>query len=62
MNFEIQFYHRISYLGPLVAGILTGSFIIEKIFGIPGLGRVVESVTNESIPLLWVLLYFLAYS
>lgn len=38
----------VSYLGPLVAGILTGSFIIEKIFGIPGLGReFVESVTNR---------------
>ncbi len=28
----------ISYLGPLVASVLTGSFIVEKIFGIPGLG------------------------
>ncbi|MBO1910451.1 ABC transporter permease, partial [Microvirga sp. 3-52] len=38
----------VSYMGPLVAGILTGSFIIEKIFGIPGLGReFVESVTNR---------------
>src|SRR5699024_3229012 len=36
----------ISYLGPLVVAILTGSFIIEKIFAIPGLGNVfVESVT-----------------
>lgn len=30
----------VTYLGPLVAGILTGSFVIEKIFAIPGLGRV----------------------
>jgi oligopeptide transport system permease protein len=38
----------VSYLGPLVAGILTGSFIIEKIFAIPGLGNeFVESVTNR---------------
>ncbi len=28
----------LTYLGPLIATILTGSFIIEKIFGIPGLG------------------------
>ena len=29
----------VSYLGPMAAGILTGSFIIESIFAIPGLGR-----------------------
>ncbi|PAV31464.1 peptide ABC transporter permease [Virgibacillus profundi] len=38
----------VSYLGPLVVSILTGSFIIEKIFGIPGLGNeFVVSVTNR---------------
>src|SRR5699024_3374937 len=38
----------VSYLGPLVVAILTGSFIIEKIFSIPGLGNeFVESVTNR---------------
>ncbi len=29
----------VAYLGPAVAGILTGSFVIETIFQIPGLGR-----------------------
>lgn len=29
----------ITYLGPLLAAVLTGSFVIEKIFTIPGLGR-----------------------
>ncbi|MCI1589210.1 MULTISPECIES: ABC transporter permease [Heyndrickxia] len=29
----------ITYLGPLVAILLTGSFVIEKIFSIPGIGR-----------------------
>jgi oligopeptide transport system permease protein len=29
----------VSYLGPAVAGILTGSFVIETIFQIPGIGR-----------------------
>ncbi|CBV43731.1 oligopeptide ABC transporter permease OppB [Halomonas elongata] len=28
-----------SYLGPAVAGIITGSVVIEQIFGIPGIGR-----------------------
>ncbi|GMR05667.1 MAG: oligopeptide ABC transporter permease OppB [Gammaproteobacteria bacterium] len=29
----------VSFLGPAAAGILTGSVVIEQIFGIPGLGR-----------------------
>ncbi|WP_099159291.1 ABC transporter permease [Virgibacillus ndiopensis] len=38
----------VSYLGPLVVAILTGSFVIESIFAIPGLGNeFVVSVTNR---------------
>lgn len=38
----------ITYLGPLVASILTGSFIVEFIFAIPGLGRFfVTSISNR---------------
>lgn len=29
----------VTYLGPLVASVATGSFVIETFFGIPGLGR-----------------------
>ncbi len=29
----------VSYLGPAAAGIITGSVVIEQIFGIPGVGR-----------------------
>jgi oligopeptide transport system permease protein len=38
----------VTYLGPLSAAVLTGSFAIEKIFGIPGLGQwFVSSITNR---------------
>jgi oligopeptide transport system permease protein len=38
----------VSFLGPAVAGILTGSFVIETVFQIPGLGReFVNSVSNR---------------
>ncbi len=38
----------VSYLGPLTANILTGSFVVEKIFGIPGLGQwFVISIQNR---------------
>jgi oligopeptide transport system permease protein len=29
----------VSYLGPATAAVITGSVVIEQIFGIPGLGR-----------------------
>lgn len=38
----------VTYLGPLLAAILTGSFVIESIFAIPGLGRhFVTSIYNR---------------
>ncbi|SCA62907.1 Oligopeptide transport system permease protein OppB [Chlamydiales bacterium SCGC AG-110-P3] len=38
----------ISYLGQLTANIFVGSFVIERIFGIPGLGQwLINSVTNR---------------
>ena len=38
----------VTYLGPLTAGVITGSFIIEQIFAIPGLGRhFVTSISNR---------------
>lgn len=38
----------VTYVGPMVASILTGSFVIEKIFAIPGMGKYfVESVGNR---------------
>ncbi len=40
-------------LGPLLAGVLTGSFIIEQIFNIPGVGdKFVESVSSRDYNLL----------
>ena len=29
----------VSYLGPATAGVLTGSLVVEQIFGLPGIGR-----------------------
>ena len=42
----------VSFLGPATAGILTGSFVIETIFQIPGLGReFVKSAFNRDYTL-----------
>lgn len=37
----------VTYLGPLIAGVLTGSFAIEKIFAIPGLGSEFVTAINQ---------------
>lgn len=29
----------VSYLGPAIAGVITGSIVIESVFGLPGIGR-----------------------
>lgn len=42
----------ITYLGPAIAGIFCGSFIVEKIFTIPGLGNsFISSILNRDYPL-----------
>lgn len=43
----------VSTLGTTLSGLLTGSFVIEKIFGIPGLGNfLITSVTNRDYTLI----------
>ncbi|EIW00595.1 oligopeptide transport system permease protein [Thermoanaerobacter thermohydrosulfuricus] len=55
-SFEIIWRHMIrnailpviTVLGPLIAGIVTGTFVVERIFGIPGLGKYfVQSIYNN---------------
>lgn len=42
----------VSYLGPATAGILTGSIVVEEIFVIPGIGKLlIESATNRDYTL-----------
>jgi oligopeptide transport system permease protein len=52
----------ITYLGPLLAYILTGSFVVEKIFTIPGLGsQFISSITDRDYPLIMGTTIFLAF-
>ncbi|MBW5408909.1 ABC transporter permease [Brachyspira hampsonii] len=53
----------VTYIGPLAVGILTGSFVVEKIFNIPGLGRYfVESITQRDYPtILGVTIFYGAF-
>lgn len=52
----------VTYLGPSIAGILTGSLVVEKIFTIPGLGsEFVGSITGRDYPLIMGTTIFLAF-
>lgn len=51
----------VSFLGPAAAGILTGSFVIETIFQIPGLGRhFVTSAFNRDTTMITGIVVFYA--
>lgn len=43
----------ITYLGPLTAGIITGSLVVEQIYNIPGIGSYfVSSILNRDYPII----------
>jgi len=51
--FRIALLPVVSYSGPMLADLLTGSFIVENIFQIPGIGVfLVNSVTNRDYTML----------
>jgi oligopeptide transport system permease protein len=51
----------LSYLGPAIAGIITGSVVIETIFGIPGIGRYfVQGALNRDYTLVMGVVVFYA--
>jgi oligopeptide transport system permease protein len=43
----------VAFLGPCFAGLISGSFIVEKVFNVPGLGQeFIKSVFNRDYPLI----------
>ncbi|MEQ8820405.1 MAG: ABC transporter permease [Sumerlaeia bacterium] len=49
----------VTYIGPVVAALLTGSLVVEKIFAVPGIGELlVHSINNRDMPLLLGLVVF----
>ncbi len=50
----------VTILGPMFASVLTGLFVVEQVFGIPGLGKYfITSITNRDYPVIMgtILLY-----
>ena len=49
----------LSYLGPVTTNILVGSFVVERIFAIPGLGQwFVNGVTSRDYAIIGALTLF----
>ncbi len=43
----------LTYLGPMLAYIVTGSLVVEQIFAVPGIGRAfISSITNRDYPMI----------
>ena len=43
----------ITYLGPMIAYVVTGSLVVEQIFAVPGIGRTfVSSITDRDYPMI----------
>ena len=43
----------VTSMGPMIAGILTGSFVVEKVFAINGIGKYfISSITSRDYPLI----------
>lgn len=68
-QFKILFKHAlrnailpvVTYLGPMTAYTLCGSFVVEKVFAIPGLGgQFVSSITNRDYSIIMGTTIFLA--
>lgn len=51
----------ITYVGPMTASILTGGFVTERIFSVPGLGKYfISSIGNRDYPMIMGTTIFLA--
>lgn len=52
----------LSYMGPAIAGILTGSVVVEQIFGIPGLGQrfVLGAISRDYTLVLGIVIFYAA--
>ncbi|MEI6055210.1 MAG: ABC transporter permease subunit [Lentisphaerota bacterium] len=50
----------VSYVGPAIAGVITGSFVVESIFQIPGLGRlfVLAAFNRDYTMIMGTVLFF----
>jgi oligopeptide transport system permease protein len=70
-EFKVIFKHAlknglipvVTYVGPMIAALMTGSFVVERVFDIPGIGRFfTQSVTDRDYTLvIGVTIFYAAF-
>ena len=52
----------LTVIGPAFAGLITGTIIIERVFGVPGMGRLfIDSITTRDYPVIMGVTLFYAF-
>jgi peptide/nickel transport system permease protein/oligopeptide transport system permease protein len=53
----------ITFIAIVIAEIMTGSIIVEQVFGLPGLGRLlVTSISNRDFPVVQIIILYIAFT
>ena len=52
----------ITFLGMIIAEIVAGSIVVEQVFGLPGVGRLlISSISTRDFPVVEILILYIAF-
>ena len=52
----------ITFLGMIVAEIVAGSIVVEQVFGLPGIGRLlISSISTRDFPVVEILILYITF-
>ena len=52
----------VTFLGMIIAEIVAGSIVIEQVFALPGIGRLlISSISNRDLPVVEILILYITF-
>lgn len=52
----------VTFLGMIIAEIVAGSIVVEQVFGLPGIGRLlISSINNRDFPVVEILILYITF-
>ena len=52
----------ITFLGMIIAEIVAGSIVVEQVFGLPGIGRLlISSISTRDFPVVQILILYITF-
>ena len=52
----------VTFLGMIIAEIVAGSIVVEQVFGLPGIGRLlISSINNRDLPVVEILILYITF-